>query len=67
MLDQELNHRVKNMLAMVVSMVQQTLADLPGAEESRETQVGRLNAMCRACALLSEDHWTQTPLLRRLH
>ena len=64
---QELNHRVKNMLAVVVSMVQQTLADLPGGEELRETLVGRLNAMSRAYALLSQDHWTHTSLSRLLH
>ena len=61
---QELNHRVKNMLAVVVSITQQTLADVPGIERQREVLVGRFNAMARAYSLLSQERWKRTSLTK---
>ncbi len=54
----ELNHRVKNMLAVVISIANHTLesAESPGAFTA--ALVGRLHAMSRAYGLLSRANWT---------
>lgn len=53
----ELNHRVKNILAVIQSIVTRTLrhgADIDGA---RELLIGRIHAMSNVVTLLSESQW----------
>ncbi|MBR0989533.1 CHASE domain-containing protein [Bradyrhizobium japonicum] len=53
----ELNHRVKNILAVIQSIVTRTLrhgADIDGA---RELLIGRIHAMSNVVSLLSESQW----------
>src|SRR5690606_19524516 len=53
----ELNHRVKNMLAVVISIAQQTLERTPSKEAFGEALIGRLHAMARAYGTLSRENW----------
>jgi two-component system CheB/CheR fusion protein len=52
----ELNHRVKNMFAVVVSIVNGTLETAP-AHPAHDALVGRLRAMARAYSGLSRVNW----------
>jgi two-component system CheB/CheR fusion protein len=54
----ELNHRVKNMLAVVTSIVNQTIETSSTKEEFAEALLGRVHAMSRAYAVLSRENWT---------
>jgi two-component system CheB/CheR fusion protein len=58
----ELNHRVKNMLMVVIGVAEQThrLAATPDA--FLESFVGRLQAMARSYELLSRENWTESSL-----
>jgi two-component system, chemotaxis family, CheB/CheR fusion protein len=62
----ELNHRVKNMLAVVVSIAGQTLRSAASPEAFNEAFIGRLHAMSRAYALLSREQWTEAALTELL-
>lgn len=53
----ELNHRVKNMLAVVISVAQQTLRGATSKEAFGEALIGRLHAMARAYGTLSRENW----------
>ncbi|MBZ9936972.1 PAS domain-containing protein [Mesorhizobium sp. BR1-1-16] len=53
----ELNHRVKNMLAVVISIANHTLESAPSPEEFSNSLIGRLHAMARAYGLLSRTNW----------
>jgi two-component system CheB/CheR fusion protein len=53
----ELNHRVKNTLAVIMSIAQQTLASAPSPEEFTQRFFGRLRAMARSHELLSQENW----------
>ncbi|MDH2327809.1 CheR family methyltransferase [Cereibacter sp. SYSU M97828] len=53
----ELNHRVKNMLAVVQSICRQTLRTTPDPEGFTEAFSQRLAALARAHGLLTQDHW----------
>jgi PAS domain S-box-containing protein len=53
----ELNHRVKNTLAIVQSMVLQTLRDVAGAEPATERIESRLHALAQAHDLLTRQNW----------
>ena len=55
----ELNHRVKNMLAVVISIVKQTLKSASSPEVFNEAVVGRLHAMSRTYGVLSRENWTE--------
>jgi two-component system CheB/CheR fusion protein len=57
----ELNHRVKNMLAVVISIVNSTLDSAP-SHPAHEALLGRLRAMARAYAALSRVNWTEVLL-----
>ncbi len=59
----ELQHRVKNLMALVQSLAVQT-STRPGvtAKAYREAFLGRLQALARAQALLFEDHGQETDL-----
>ncbi len=53
----ELNHRVKNMLTVVVGIVRQTLGTDDVKPDAKARLLGRLQAMSRVYNLLSEEHW----------
>jgi PAS domain S-box-containing protein len=53
----ELNHRVKNMLAIVQSLAFQTLRGSDVPDEITQAFSGRLKALAAAHHLLSEDGW----------
>ena len=57
----ELNHRVKNMLAVVISIVNSTLDNAP-SHPAHEALMGRLRAMARAYGALSRVKWTEVLL-----
>lgn len=58
LLAQELDHRVKNMLATVVSMTNLTATGASSATELKEKLLGRFQAMGRAHELLVASSWT---------
>jgi hypothetical protein len=53
----EFNHRVKNILSVVVSLVQRTLSDKRAQADSREVLVKRLHALARTHDLLTASNW----------
>jgi two-component system CheB/CheR fusion protein len=57
----ELNHRVRNMLAVVSAMANQTMAP-DTSPERLDAFLGRLHAMARTYKLLTETHWTHMSL-----
>lgn len=59
----ELNHRVKNMLTVVISLATQTMRRSRTMEEFSENYMGRIHALTAAYSLLSNENW-QTVLLR---
>ena len=54
---EELNHRVKNTLAMVQSIASQTLRATPAAERFPEAFQSRLQALAQAHDLLTRGQW----------
>lgn len=58
---EELNHRVKNMLAVVQSMVSQTLKE-PHYADARKVLSGRLQAMAVSQDILTRGEGTAAPL-----
>ena len=61
----ELNHRVKNMLTVVISLAAQTLKRSDTLEEFEQRYMGRIHALSVAYSLLSDEGW-QTVLLKAL-
>jgi two-component system, chemotaxis family, CheB/CheR fusion protein len=59
----ELNHRVKNMLTVIVSIASQTLKGSSDAESFAKTFLDRLHAMARSHERLLRDQWTEVSLL----
>jgi PAS domain S-box-containing protein len=57
----ELNHRVRNTLAVVQSIARQTLAGHAGAD-AREAFEERLYALAAAHNILTREHWTAADL-----
>ncbi len=53
----ELNHRVKNMLAVIQSIVVRSLRSGTIVDEARELVAGRLHAMSHSVSLLTETEW----------
>jgi two-component sensor histidine kinase len=53
----ELNHRVKNILAVIQSIVTRTLRHGSDIDVSRELLIGRIHAMANVVSLLSESQW----------
>lgn len=53
----ELNHRVKNILAVIQSIVTRTLRDGADVHHARETLIGRIHAMSHVVSLLSDSDW----------
>ena len=62
MLIDELNHRVKNMLAVVMSMATQTAAGAPSLESFQFTFHGRLQALDTTYGLLGQGGWVSVDL-----
>jgi two-component system CheB/CheR fusion protein len=58
----ELNHRVKNMLTVVISLAAQTLRRAASLEEFSATFLGRVHALAKAYELLSGRNWEDVPL-----
>ena len=58
----ELNHRVRNMLAVVISIANHTIKSSSSKEAFHQTLIGRLHAMARAHSLLSQDQWTEASI-----
>lgn len=55
----ELNHRVKNMLAVVLSIADQTFRTTRDPHDFRERFIGRVQALALSYELLSREHWTE--------
>jgi two-component sensor histidine kinase len=53
----ELNHRVKNILAVIQSIVTRTLRHGSDVDVARELLIGRIHAMANVVSLLSESQW----------
>lgn len=62
LLVRELSHRVKNTMAMVMSLVRRTAKNSSTVENYSENLLGRLRAMADAHALLFETNWSQAEL-----
>jgi two-component sensor histidine kinase/CheY-like chemotaxis protein len=62
LLVRELSHRVKNTMAMVMSLVRRTAKNSTTVENYSENLLGRLRAMADAHALLFETNWSQAEL-----
>jgi two-component system, chemotaxis family, CheB/CheR fusion protein len=63
----ELNHRVRNMLQVVIGLGNQTLHRSANMQEFEKSFMGRMQALARAYELLSRDGWhnvDMTELLR---
>ncbi len=58
----ELNHRVKNMLAVVISLATQTLKRAGTLEAFSGVFLGRVHALTAAYALLSRENWSSVQL-----
>jgi PAS domain S-box-containing protein len=58
----ELNHRVKNTLAVVQSIAQQTLRNAPTASAALEALEGRLAALSAAHDILTRESWGSAAL-----
>ncbi len=53
----ELNHRVKNVLAVIQSIVTRTMRHGADVDVARELLIGRIYAMSHVISLLSESQW----------
>jgi two-component sensor histidine kinase len=62
MLGEELQHRIKNTLAIVQAIVRQTLRGQPSIAQAQDTIDQRLAAMGRAHGMLTVGGWTNTDL-----
>ncbi len=58
----ELNHRVKNTLAIVQSLAAQSFRQVEGGDAARETFEARLNALAAAHSMLTQRSWEETGL-----
>ena len=59
----ELNHRVKNMLTVVISLASQTMRRSATIEEFSAAFMGRVQALTASYSLLSGQSWTDIPLM----
>lgn len=62
----ELNHRVKNTLAVVQSIAAQTFKDDQTSPQARAAYEGRLMALSSAHGLLTEESWESAPIKQLL-
>ncbi|MFN7103664.1 MAG: sensor histidine kinase [Pseudorhizobium sp.] len=63
LLVRELSHRVKNTMAVVMSLVRRTVKTSDGVDDYVANLLGRLRAMADAHALLFETNWSEAELL----
>jgi len=59
---EELNHRVRNMLAVVAAITKQTLARSRSPEDFADTFQGRIQALATSYGLLSREQWGNVAL-----
>src|SRR5262249_35476857 len=59
----ELNHRVKNMLTVIISIATQTMKRSESVEAFGKGFLDRLYAMARSYELVSRDQWSEVSLL----
>ncbi len=59
----ELNHRVKNMLTVVISLASQTLRRAGSLDDFSTVFMGRLDALTALYSLLSSANWNEVSLL----
>lgn len=62
LLSDELQHRIKNTLALVQAMVRQTLRSTPDIKVAQDTVDQRLAAMARAHGMLTAGGWSSSGL-----
>ncbi len=62
----ELNHRVRNILGLIGSVVSQTAGSVKDVEEFRHVLGGRIHALADAQNQLTESNWSFSPLRRLL-
>ncbi len=60
----ELNHRVKNTLAVVQALAHQSFREVPSSAPARASFEGRLRALAEAHNLLTEANWENASLTR---
>jgi two-component sensor histidine kinase len=53
----ELNHRVKNILAVIQSIVTRTLREGTDIDTARDLLIGRIHAMSNVVSLLTDSQW----------
>jgi two-component system CheB/CheR fusion protein len=56
LLTRELQHRTNNLLAVIQSMVQQSLSGTPSLDDARKTLTARLHSLANANALLTQTN-----------
>jgi two-component system CheB/CheR fusion protein len=59
---QELNHRVKNMLTIAISIAEQTFKSAKTPLDFKDAYIERLRAMSRSYELLSRENWTDAAM-----
>jgi two-component system, chemotaxis family, CheB/CheR fusion protein len=59
---EELNHRVRNMLAVVSAMAHQTIATSASPKAFLDAFTARIQAMARTYGLVSRDRWSEVAL-----
>jgi PAS domain S-box-containing protein len=62
LLTNELNHRVKNTLAVVVTLVDQSLRGSTDLAAARADVAGRIQALSRAHDILTADNWSDAAI-----
>jgi PAS domain S-box-containing protein len=62
LLSAEVDHRAKNLLAMIQAMILLTKGDARSVDDFTKTIIGRLHALGRAHDLLARDRWTGASL-----
>ena len=63
----ELNHRVKNMLTVVLAIATQTASGADSVDSFVETFSGRLAALATAHSVLTREQWKAAPFAELLH
>jgi two-component system CheB/CheR fusion protein len=58
----ELNHRVKNMITVVLTIAEQTIKSSPSLDSFKAAYLPRVQAMARSYELLSRENWTEAAL-----
>ena len=63
----ELNHRVKNTLAIVQGLAMQSFRQIPGSDAARQTFNARLAALAAAHNLLTTSDWKTAKFVETVH